>query len=181
MHTPRLPQRATAGSGQVLIRADLDDRVSGLGWRPNWPPICLACRNITSGTFSRAMPTPEMSLGSSNAKGSCHCNPRCTFPFLALQDTRQALVTARIFSPSEGSPITAQLRSCPGFSIPNMATKDKRREKWIQTDRVYRLFPPAPKHQNIVLHLALRSCFYWSRGTATETVASPPQAQTIHD
>lgn len=50
-------------------------------------PDCLACRNITRGTFSRAMPTPEMSLGSSNAKGSCHCNPRCTFPFLALQDT----------------------------------------------------------------------------------------------
>lgn len=75
--------------------------------------------------------------------------------------------------------LPSQLSSDPGFSIPNMATKGKRREKWSQTDRVYRLFPPAPKHQNIVLHLALRSSFYWSRETATETVASPPK--TIHD
>lgn len=168
--TPRLPQHAAASSGQALIRADLEGRVSRLGWRPDWPRLSGMPQQYQRNLFQSN--GPEMSLAFSNAKGSCHCNLR--FPFMRFRTHLRW--TARFFSPSEGSPIATQLRF---WLFRNMATKDKRPEKWTQPDRVYRLFPPAPKHQNIVLHLALRSLFYWSRGTATETVASPPK--TIHD
>lgn len=104
MHTPRLPQRAAAGSGQVLIRADLDDRVSRPGWRPNWPRLSGMLQHYQRNPFQNNG-RPRDEFGSSNAKGRCHCNPRCTFSFLALQDTGGG------DSSSEGSPITTQLRS----------------------------------------------------------------------
>jgi hypothetical protein len=125
---------------------------------------CLACRDIASRTLSRAVATTQRSSGSSNAKGICHCNRRCAFLFLAPQGSGSV-------HQSEGSPIISQLQSVAFRKNGNQKT----REKWTQPNRGYRPLPPAPKHQNIVLHLALRSSFYWSRVTATETVASPPK------
>lgn len=95
----RVQGRSLSGPTLMIECRDWDGAGAQIG------PDCLACCNITSETLSRAMAAPEMSLGSSNAKGRCHCNPRCTFSFLALQDTGGG------DSSSEGSPITTQLRS----------------------------------------------------------------------
>lgn len=58
-----LPQRAAAGSGQVLIRADLDDRVSRLGWRPNWPRLSGMLQHYQRNPFqSNGRPRDEFGV-----------------------------------------------------------------------------------------------------------------------
>jgi hypothetical protein len=90
---------------------------------------CLACRDITSGTLSRAVATTQRSSGSSNAKGICNCNRRCAFLFLAPQGRGSV-------HQSEGSPMISQLQS---VAFREKATKGKR-----EMDPARQRIPTAP-------------------------------------
>jgi len=116
------------------FRAGLEGQVSRLGVSLGWRPNCLRLpgmprhcqRNLIQGSGHY----PKMSSGSLNAKGICHCNPRC-----ALQDNGGG-ATALFFSQSEGSSIRT---SAPILAFPNMANKDKR-----ETDPARQSIPTVP-------------------------------------